>query len=131
ELLNSNVPFLVAGAYAVSAYTGITRETKDLDIFCKAGDYPRLLAHFKRRGFAVSVDDELWIGKVHRGVHYLDVIFASPTGSTPVTDEWITNARQAEVLGILAPIIGPTELVWSKCFIQQHDRYDGADVGPL
>ncbi|HEX7073919.1 MAG TPA: hypothetical protein VF226_07755 [Hyphomicrobiaceae bacterium] len=131
ELLRSGVPFLVAGGFALAAYTGITRETKDLDVFCKAGDYPRVLAHFKRCGYAISVEDELWIGKVCRGVHYLDVIFAAPSGSAPVTDEWISNARQAEVLGVLAPIIGPTELVWSKCFIQQHDRFDGADVAHL
>ena len=43
ELSSLGLPFLLAGTYAVSAYTGITRPTKDLDIFCKAGDYPRIL----------------------------------------------------------------------------------------
>src|SRR5690606_34803517 len=28
-------------------------------------------------------------------------------------------------------IVGPTELVWSKCFIQHRHRYDGADVAHL
>lgn len=131
ELVRSNVPFLVAGSYAVSAYTGITRATKDLDVFCKAGDYPRLLAHFQRCGYAVTVEDELWIAKVHSGIHYLDVIFASPNGGMPVTDEWIRDARAADVFGTRVQIIGPTELLWSKSFIQQHDRYDGADVAHL
>jgi len=131
ELSNSGVPFLVAGAYAVSVYTGITRPTKDLDIFCKAGDYPRVLAHFKQSGYSVSVEDEIWIGKIHKNAHYLDLIFASPTGTIAVTDDWMDNARQADVLGMRVHIVGPTELVWTKCFIQLHDRYEGADVAHL
>jgi hypothetical protein len=46
ELSGLGLPFLLAGTYAVAAYTGISRATKDLDVFCKAGDYPRILSHF-------------------------------------------------------------------------------------
>src|SRR5260370_17471549 len=43
ELAKFGVPYLLAGTYAVSAYTGITRPTKDLDIFCKpAATFPIL-----------------------------------------------------------------------------------------
>jgi hypothetical protein len=38
HLVELGVLFLLAGTYAVSAYTGISRATKDLDVFCKAGD---------------------------------------------------------------------------------------------
>src|SRR5258708_36980408 len=41
ELSKLGLPFLLAGTYALSAYTGITRATKDLDILCKPSDYPR------------------------------------------------------------------------------------------
>jgi hypothetical protein len=37
ELSHLGLPFLLAGTYAVSAYTGITRTTKDLDVFCRPG----------------------------------------------------------------------------------------------
>src|SRR5690606_25411645 len=37
SITKAKIPFLVAGTFAVSAYTGISRETKDFDIFCKAG----------------------------------------------------------------------------------------------
>jgi hypothetical protein len=37
-LKESGVPFLLSGAYAVTAYTGIRRSTKDMDVFCKPGD---------------------------------------------------------------------------------------------
>ncbi|WP_245413463.1 nucleotidyltransferase family protein [Mangrovicella endophytica] len=128
ELTDMGIPFLLAGTYAVSAYTGISRETKDLDIFCKAGDYPRILSHFKELGYAIEVEDDRWLGKVFKGKHFFDVIFASSNGTMPVGDPWFEHAREIEVFGRAVRIIGPTELVWSKCFIQLRHRYDGADV---
>ncbi|GJE01092.1 nucleotidyltransferase family protein [Methylobacterium isbiliense] len=128
QLAASGIPFLLAGTYAVSAYTGIVRETKDLDVFCKAGDYPRILAHFQDLGYAVAIEDDRWLGKVLKGDHFFDVIFASPSGATPVTEAWFAHARQLDLFGTTVRIIGPTELVWSKSFIQLRHRYDGADV---
>lgn len=128
ELVDTRIPFLLAGTYAVSAYTGISRPTKDLDIFCKAGDYPRILAHFKEIGYAIEVEDERWLGKVYKGRNFFDVIFASSNGTMPVSDDWFENARQMEIFGSSARIVGPTELIWSKSFIQLRHRYDGADV---
>ena len=99
ELNELGLPFLLAGTYAVTAYTGITRPTKDLDIFCKAGDYTRVLSHFKNLGYAIEIEDERWLGKVFKGQHFFDVIFASSNGTMPVGDHWFENARQIEVFG--------------------------------
>ena len=99
ELAELGLPFLLAGTYAVSAYTGITRATKDLDVFCKAGDYPRILDHFQTLGYAIAIEDERWLGKVHKGEHFFDVIFASSNGTMPVNDAWFEGARPLEVFG--------------------------------
>jgi hypothetical protein len=131
ELAASGIPFLLAGTHAVSAYTGIKRETKDLDFFCRAGDYPRILAYFKQIGYAIKVEDDRWLGKIFKGRDFIDVIFASSNGTMPISDSWFQHARETEVFGIPAQIVGPTELVWSKCFIQDRYRYDGADVAHL
>lgn len=128
ELTRLGTPYLLAGTYALSAYTGISRPTKDLDIFCKAGDYQRILAHFQSIGYAVEIEDERWLGKVYKGQHFFDVIFASSNSTMPVGDSWFEHARQIEVMGLPVRIVGPTELVYSKCFIQLRHRYDGADV---
>src|SRR5215207_1071496 len=128
ELTKLGLPFLLAGTYALSAYTGITRPTKDLDVFCKAGDYPRILAHFQNLGYVVEIEDERWLGKVYKGEDFFDVIFASSNGTMPVNDQWFEDARQIEVFGSAVRIVGPTELIWSKAFIQLRHRYDGADV---
>lgn len=128
ELCASHIPFLLAGTYAVSAYTGISRPTKDLDIFCKAGDFNRILAHFKEKGYDIEVEDDRWLGKVKRGEHFFDVIFAGSNGTMPIGDQWFENARQMDFNGQTVRIVAPTELIWSKCFVQLRHRYDGADV---
>ncbi|MFD1745689.1 nucleotidyltransferase family protein [Rhizobium helianthi] len=131
ELVASHIPFLLAGTYAVSAYTGITRPTKDLDIFCKAGDFNRILAHFKAKGFDIEVEDDRWLGKVKRGEHFFDVIFAGSNGTMPIGDAWFENARRMDFNDQKVRIVAPTELIWSKCFVQLRHRYDGADVAHL
>jgi hypothetical protein len=128
ELSKSGLPFLLAGSYAVSAYTGIMRPTKDLDVFTSAGDYPRILSHFKDLGYQIEVEDERWIGKVLKGEHFFDVIFASANGTMPVNEPWFANAHETEILGVPVQLVSPTELIWSKAFIQLRHRYDGADV---
>ncbi|HEU4551048.1 MAG TPA: hypothetical protein VFS01_15215, partial [Rhizomicrobium sp.] len=103
------MPFLLSGTYAVAAYTGISRPTKDLDIFCKAGDLPRVLSHFQAVGYGIEIEDERWIGKVRKDGLFFDVICASPNGAMPITDQWFEEARQVEILGTLVRIVAPTE----------------------
>ena len=128
ELTESGLPFLLAGTYAVCAYTGISRPTKDLDVFCAAGDFPRILAHFKNLGYAVEIEDERWIAKVRKGGAFFDIIFASANGTMPVGETWFRYARDTEILGNQVRVVSPTELIWSKAFIQLRHRYDGADI---
>jgi hypothetical protein len=128
ELVNARLPFLVAGGYAVAAYTGVRRATKDFDVFTTPGDFPRILSRLQERGHTVTVKDERWIAKVHRGQDFVDVIFCGANGLMPVQEDWFAHARRIEVLGVKLPILSPTELVWSKVFIQNRHRYDGADI---
>ena len=127
-LTESGIPFLLSGTYAVTAYTGIVRPTKDLDVFCKAGDYPKILAFFQERGYRTDVEDERWIAKVWQDKHFFDVIFAMSNGTAPITDEWFEGEDTICVYGTEAKITPPTELILSKMFIQDRYRYDGADV---
>lgn len=127
-LSSSDIPFLLAGTYAVTAYTGISRPTKDLDIFCKAGDYPRILSFFQERGYQIEVEDERWIAKIFNDQYFFDVIFSCRTAEIAITDEWFEDAPEIEVYGATVRIIKPTELIWSKIFVQDRYRYDGADV---
>jgi hypothetical protein len=127
-LVESGIPFLLSGTYAVTAYTGVVRPTKDLDVFCKAGDYPKILAYFQERGYRTDVEDERWIAKVWQDDRFFDVIFNMSNATMPITDDWFTGNDTITVYGTEAKITPPTELIWSKMFIQDRYRYDGADV---
>ena len=127
-LRESGIPFLIAGTYAFSAYTGIVRRTKDLDVFCKAGDYPRILKLFQDHGYRTVVKDERWIAKVKKGRCFFDVIFGSTSAVVSVGDAWFADAYTAEVCGVDVQILSPTEFIWSKAFVQDRTRYDGADI---
>jgi hypothetical protein len=130
-LVESNVPFLVAGTFAVNCYTGIHRATKDLDIFCKAGDFPRILAHCKERGFETAIEDERWLAKVKRGACFFDVIFSSPAAVVVISEQWFAESHPAEIYDVAVHLTPPTEMIWSKALLQNRHRYDGADIAHL
>lgn len=130
-LKESSIPFLLGGTYAVCAYTGLSRPTKDIDVFCKAGDFPRILAWFQDRGFVTEIEDERWIGKVLKDELFFDVIFNSAAAINPVTDAWFGERHSAKVLDSDVQLIPPTELIFSKAFVQMRHKYDGPDVAHL
>src|SRR5262245_40651643 len=87
-LKSSKFTFMVAGGFAVNHYTRLRRPTKDIDIFVKAGDYPKILNKFRSLGYKTQVSDERWIAKIFKDRLYVDIIFGSSNLVTPVTDDW-------------------------------------------
>ncbi len=131
-LREDEVPIIVAGAYAVREYTGIYRDTKDLDVFCRRSDAERALASLKRAGFRTEMTDSLWLGKGYADDgEFVDVIFSSGNGIAEVDEHWFSRAREAKVLGVPSLIAPVEEIIWSKAFVQERERYDGADVHHL
>jgi hypothetical protein len=128
SLCRSGLPFLLGGTYALNVHTGLDRETKDVDVFCRPGDYPRILGHFAREGYQTTVEDPRWLAKVRRGVLFADIIFNASFGGAPITDVWFEHAVSARIHGSDVRVLSPTELIWSKALVQSRERYDGADV---
>src|SRR5215510_12374103 len=130
-LKDSKFTFMVAGGFAVNAYTQLRRPTKDIDIFVKAGDYPKILNKFTSLGYKTQVLDERWIAKIFKGKFYVDLIFGSSNLVSPVTDDWFTDARTARLFNYDVRMPSVTDLIRSKVFIQARDRFDGADIAHL
>jgi hypothetical protein len=131
-LNEDHLPYVVAGAYAMREYTGICRDTKDLDIFCRRADVPRVLASLARVGFRVELTDSLWIAKgFAEDGEFVDVIFSSGNGVAIVDDAWFRRARRGTVLGVPALLAPPEEIIWSKSYVMERERYDGADIHHL
>ena len=87
----ASVPFAIGGYFAVFIHTGIQRTTKDVDIFCRPGDFPRILNKFTALGYNTHVEDERWLAKVKRGTDLVDIIFGSSNLVSPVTDLWMVE----------------------------------------
>lgn len=127
----TGVPFLVGGAYAMRAYADIYRDTKDLDIFAKASDYPRLLAALGEAGYETELTDAEWLAKAHCNDSFVDIIFNSRNGLCAVDDTWFDHAVNFSILDVNVKLIPAEEEIWTKVYVQDRDRYDAADVNHI
>jgi hypothetical protein len=130
-LAADGAPFLVGGAYALAHYAGIERHTKHLDVFVRPGDVDRTLAALATAGCATALTFPHWLGKAWRGDDFIDVIFSSGNGVARVDDEWFAHAVPADILARPVRLIPPEEMLWSKAFVMERERYDGADINHL
>ena len=127
-LVSTGKPFLVGGGYALRAHTGTGRVARDLDIFVHPRDVRFLLDHFGAAGFRVELTFPHWLGKVYKDRTYVDFIFGFGNGVAPVDDVWFEHAVDGEVLGVPVRLSPAEEMLWSKAFVMERERYDGADV---
>ena len=131
KLNDTGIPFLVGGAFAFSHYSHVPRETKDIDIFVKPDDCQRVLEAFGGLGYETEMPFPHWLGKIHAGKYFMDVIFNSGNGVARVDDLWFDHAARTNVLGVIVRLSPAEEMIWSKAFIQERERFDGADVSHL
>jgi hypothetical protein len=132
QALNAaGVPYLVGGAFGLACLTPIERNTKDLDLFIRLRDFERVADVLTAAGYQAEMTYSHWLAKVHRGEASIDLIFNSGNGVAEVDDEWFEHARDAEVLGQPVKVCPPEEMIWSKGFVMERERYDGADVAHL
>jgi hypothetical protein len=127
----ARIPFVVGGGYAMAYYTGIARNTKDLDLFIRPTDRDRALTTLTAAGYRTEFFFPFWISKALCGDAFIDILYNSGNGACPVDDDWFRYAEPAEVLGYSAKLAPPEDQLWSKAFVQDRDRYDGADVAHL
>lgn len=132
ELLNnSGASYMLGGAFAFFHYTGIFRDTKDLDVFCKSSEYPKIIKFFSGMGYKTELTDVRWLAKIFRNEYYIDVIFDTVNNICTVDDSWHEHSVEADFKGIKVSLIAPEELIWAKVYVQNRERFDGADVNHL
>ena len=95
-LQRSDIDFLVGGAFAFVRYTGIGRDTKDLDLFIRrvrlGHRRPTCLA---KRALQQSSPFPHWLGKAFGGRErefFVDLIFSGGNGVAEVDDDWFAHA---------------------------------------
>jgi hypothetical protein len=132
EILRRNdIDFLVGGAFAFVRYTGIGKDTKDLDLFVRRSDWEVITSVLGEEGIAAELTFPHWLGKAFGGRErefFVDLIFSGGNGVAEVDDEWFENAPRDESLGFPIRLMPIEEMIWSKAFLMERERFDGADV---
>lgn len=132
-LWEAGIDHLVGGAYALAHHVGIVRNTKDFDLFLRPRDVPRAMERLAAAGFRAELASPLWLAKALRpgGEEYVDLIFNSGNGQCPMDEWWFERAVQGLALDEPAKLIPVEAMIWTKAFIQERERFDGADIAHL
>jgi len=129
RLLNEHrVPYVVSGAFALHAHSGIWRNTKDMDVFLAPEQLLRALQQLRRAGIECDVPDPVWLAKAHGDGYFVDLITGMSNGALTVDASWIERSHPEKVLGVAARMLAPEELIASKLFVTRRERFDGADI---
>jgi hypothetical protein len=127
----SGIPYLLGGTYSLTHFAGIARPSKDLDVFVRKTDAGRTLDLYHSAGYRTELTFPHWLGKAYAAQNsddFVDIIFCSGNGLCPVDDSWFDHAADGEAFGRKIKLAAPEEMIWTKSFIQERERFDGADV---
>ncbi|MCW3114221.1 MAG: hypothetical protein JWR18_2617, partial [Segetibacter sp.] len=58
----------------------------------------------------------------------IDIIFDTVNNSCRVDETWYERSIQGEFVGKQLRLIPPEELIWCKLYVQNRERFDGADI---
>lgn len=130
-LHESGAPFMLGGAFAMFHYTGIYRDTKDLDVFLKSTDYPKVMKFFAERGYKTVMYDVRWLAKIYKGDFFIDLIFDTVNNICRVDDSWLTHAPEGIFCDVTVKFLPAEELIWCKSYVCNRERFDGADINHI
>jgi hypothetical protein len=128
HLREAGIPYLVGGTYALEHHAAVRRDTKDLDLFVRRADWSRVSDTLGAQGIGCDLVYSHWLGKAKEGGHFVDLIFAGGNGLVEVDDEWLAHGVPSVVLDVPVHLVAAEEMIWSKAFVMERERYDGADV---
>jgi hypothetical protein len=128
HLREAGIPYLVGGTYALEHHAGLVRDTKDLDLFVRRADWSRISDALAPERITCELVFSHWLGKAHRNGLVVDMIFAGGNGLVEVSDDWFTHAVPSFVLDVPVHLVTAEDMIWSKAFVMERERFDGADV---
>jgi len=130
-LQDAGVPFLIGGAYVLEVYSGVSRETKDFDLYLRPQHVDPAIRALKRAGYKTKKTFPHWLAKAERGHDHVDLIFRAGNGLCEVDDSWFRRASDSHFLGSKVKLCAPEEMIWMKAYIMERERFDGADIAHM
>ena len=127
----ANVPFLIGGAYVVEAFAGVSRRTKDFDLYIRPRHVRAAMDALAGAGYKAEMTFPHWLAKAARGRDCVDLIFRAGNGLCEVDDSWFERAHDDELLGLRVKLCAPEEMIWMKAYIMERERFDGADIAHI
>ncbi len=124
--------FALGGGFAVNAYTGLTRNTKDLDLYVVPSDREAMIGVLTEIGLGDYYDqlpyDRGWIYRGYLNGTIVDIIWEMANHIARVDAAWLTRGPEVEVGGEWLRLLPPEELLWTKLYVIQRERCDWPDV---
>jgi predicted nucleotidyltransferase len=130
-LQDAEIPFLIGGAYVVEVYAGVSRRTKDFDLYLRPQHVDLAIKALKRVGCKTEKTFPHWLAKAERGRDCVDLIYRAGNGLCEVDDLWFERAHNSNFLGLEVKLCAPEEMIWMKAYIMERERFDGADVAHI
>ncbi len=128
----ARVPFLFGGAFSLTTYTGIWRDTKDLDLLILPEHRDIAVKAVSDAGFVDYYDrlnyDRGWIYRSYRDGYIVDLIWCMANRRAAVEKNWFDNAVPVQLDDETHYVVGPEELLWHKLYVMQRERCDWPDV---
>jgi len=129
EALNAaQVPYVMAGAYAIYEHTGIYRKTKDLDLFFQPDAVVDAARALRAAGFVTRLEDEHWLAKATMGEYFVDLIYGMGNGIAFIDEGWIRHSHAGILAATPVRIAPAEELIWHRLFISERHRHDMSDI---
>jgi hypothetical protein len=132
EARKRGLPFALGGGFAIAAYTGQCRATKDLDIYIVHRDRDAMVDVVSSLGLRDYYEklpyDRSWIYRSYTGDVIVDIIWAMANHRTEVDDDWLERGPDVELRGDRFQVIPAEEMVWDKLHVLQRDRCDWPDA---
>ncbi|HEX7049701.1 MAG TPA: nucleotidyltransferase family protein [Longimicrobiales bacterium] len=122
------IPYVVSGLYAIYEYTGIYRQTKDLDLLLEPVHVVAAAQALREMGFHTRLEQAHWIAKAIKDEAVIDVIFGMGNGLHLIDDGWFQHSRAGILAATPVRVAAPEELIWHRLFVSERHRSDMADI---
>jgi hypothetical protein len=130
-LAKEDANILIGGSLALAHYMHLPRCPKDMDIFLSKEHCEEVLSILDKRGYRTEILHPHWLAKAYKGDFFIDFIFSSGNGIARVEEDWFEHSQEMELFGVPVRVCAPEEIIWSKAFIMDRERFDGADIAHL
>lgn len=124
--------FMLGGGFALAAFTGRWRDTKDIDFYILPQDREAVVGALTQAGFTDYFPrlsyDRKWIYRSTRADVIVDIIWAMANQRAQVDAVWFEHAPVLSLRNQQLLVIPPEEFVWCKLYIMQRDHCDWTDI---